>query len=79
MFLFIFVKDSPPISDAVAPPKKRKLPRESLSNDNSPPSTPTSSGPAKVSANGSHDTIHDTNENDFSVKVIEQILQNFFC
>ncbi|XP_050310082.1 inactive histone-lysine N-methyltransferase 2E-like isoform X2 [Anthonomus grandis grandis] len=39
--------DSPPISDAVAPPKKRKLPRESLSNDNSPPNTPTNSGPPK--------------------------------
>lgn len=33
--------DSPPLSDSVAPPKKRKLPRESISNDNSPPSTPT--------------------------------------
>ncbi|CAH1976738.1 unnamed protein product [Acanthoscelides obtectus] len=33
--------DSPPISDTVAPPKKRRLPRESLSNDASPPSTPT--------------------------------------
>nr|CAI5865072.1 unnamed protein product [Callosobruchus analis] len=33
--------DSPPISDMVAPPKKRRLPRESLSNDASPPSTPT--------------------------------------
>nr|CAH7745442.1 unnamed protein product [Callosobruchus chinensis] len=33
--------DSPPISDMVAPPKKRRLPRESLSNEASPPSTPT--------------------------------------
>lgn len=29
----------------VAPPKKRRLPRESLSNDASPPSTPTSNVP----------------------------------
>ncbi|KAH1009288.1 hypothetical protein HUJ04_001663 [Dendroctonus ponderosae] len=40
-------RDSPTISEAVAPPKKRKLPRESLSNDNSPPTTPTSTGPPK--------------------------------
>ncbi|XP_076266838.1 SET domain-containing protein upSET isoform X1 [Rhynchophorus ferrugineus] len=39
--------ESPPISEAVAPPKKRRLPRESLSSDNSPPNTPTG-GPAKV-------------------------------
>ncbi|CAG9857408.1 unnamed protein product [Phyllotreta striolata] len=37
--------DSPPISDMVAPPKKRRLPRESLSTDNSPPSTPTGPTP----------------------------------
>ncbi|CAH1099752.1 unnamed protein product [Psylliodes chrysocephalus] len=41
--------DSPPISDMVAPPKKRRLPRESISNDNSPPSTPT--GPVPVLIN----------------------------
>ncbi|XP_044755691.1 uncharacterized protein LOC123314454 isoform X2 [Coccinella septempunctata] len=35
-------QESPPISDMVAPPKKRRLPRESISNDNTPPSTPTS-------------------------------------
>lgn len=33
--------ESPPITEAVAPPKKRRLPRESLSKDNSPPTTPT--------------------------------------
>ncbi|KAJ8973338.1 hypothetical protein NQ317_004650 [Molorchus minor] len=38
-------RDSPPLSEMVAPPKKRRLPRESLSNDNSPPTTPTSSAP----------------------------------
>ncbi|KAL3268938.1 hypothetical protein HHI36_008025 [Cryptolaemus montrouzieri] len=35
-------QESPPLSDSVAPPKKRRLPRESISNDNTPPSTPTS-------------------------------------
>ncbi|XP_072385367.1 uncharacterized protein upSET isoform X3 [Diabrotica undecimpunctata] len=40
--------DSPPISDMVAPPKKRRLPRESLSTDNSPPSTPTGPVPLLV-------------------------------
>ncbi|XP_018575451.1 uncharacterized protein LOC108914194 isoform X2 [Anoplophora glabripennis] len=33
--------DSPPISDMVAPPKKRRLPRESISSETSPPTTPT--------------------------------------
>ncbi|CAG9822140.1 unnamed protein product [Phaedon cochleariae] len=37
--------DSPPLSDMVAPPKKRRLPRESLSTDTSPPNTPTSTVP----------------------------------
>ncbi|CAG9760849.1 unnamed protein product [Ceutorhynchus assimilis] len=37
--------ESPTICDAVAPPKKRKLPRESLSN--SPPTTPTRTGSTK--------------------------------
>ncbi|KAJ8938710.1 hypothetical protein NQ318_007998 [Aromia moschata] len=40
--------DSPPLSDMVAPPKKRRLPRESLSNDISPPTTPTSIAPPSV-------------------------------
>ncbi|XP_064211285.1 uncharacterized protein upSET isoform X2 [Tribolium castaneum] len=37
--------ESPPISETIAPPKKRRLPRESLSNDITPPSTPTSLAP----------------------------------
>ncbi|XP_057663470.1 uncharacterized protein LOC130898292 isoform X1 [Diorhabda carinulata] len=41
--------DSPPISDMVAPPKKRRLPRESISTDNSPPTTPTGSAPVSIS------------------------------
>lgn len=75
---FFFVTDSPTINDTVAPPKKRKLPRESLSNDNSPPSTPTSTGAAKVSVQPNHDKVHDTNENDLTVDVIEQFLRTFF-
>lgn len=35
-------QESPPINDMVAPPKKRRLPRESISSDITPPSTPTS-------------------------------------
>jgi adenosine/AMP kinase len=38
--------ESPPISETIAPPKKRRLPRESLSNDITPPSTPTSLAPS---------------------------------
>lgn len=37
----MLLAESPPISEAVAPPKKRRLPRESLSNNDSPPTTPT--------------------------------------
>uniref|UniRef100_A0A1Y1NA62 SET domain-containing protein n=1 Tax=Photinus pyralis TaxID=7054 RepID=A0A1Y1NA62_PHOPY len=33
--------ESPPLTEMVPPPKKRRLPRESLSSDNSPPTTPT--------------------------------------
>ncbi|KAJ8931905.1 hypothetical protein NQ314_015174, partial [Rhamnusium bicolor] len=40
--------DSPPLSDMVALPKKRRLPRESLSNDTSPPTTPTSLAPPTI-------------------------------
>ncbi|CAH0554751.1 unnamed protein product [Brassicogethes aeneus] len=40
--------DSPPLSEMVAPPKKRRLPRESLSNEASPPSTPTSTVPPPI-------------------------------
>lgn len=36
------VTESPPVPEMVAPPKKRRLPRESLSTDTSPPATPTS-------------------------------------
>ncbi|KAK9877038.1 hypothetical protein WA026_016065 [Henosepilachna vigintioctopunctata] len=39
-------QESPPLSNSVAPPKKRRLPRESISNDNTPPTTPTSLVPA---------------------------------
>ncbi|KAL1494317.1 hypothetical protein ABEB36_009932 [Hypothenemus hampei] len=60
--------DSPTTIEAVAPPKKRKLPRESLSNDNSPPSTPTGTGPPKVSDNNS----------DILVQMIESLLEAFF-
>lgn len=40
-FFFIY-KETPPLSETLAPPKKRRLPRESLSNEITPPSTPTS-------------------------------------
>ncbi|KAF2902327.1 hypothetical protein ILUMI_03865, partial [Ignelater luminosus] len=41
--------DSPPLSEMVAPPKKRRLPRESLSSEVSPPSTPTNpSAPSSI-------------------------------
>lgn len=40
--------DSPPISDSLAPPKKRKLPRESLSIEGSPPNPPRDSPPVLV-------------------------------
>ncbi|XP_066157225.1 microtubule-associated protein 1B isoform X1 [Euwallacea fornicatus] len=62
--------DSPTMCEAVAPPKKRKLPRESLSNDNSPPSTPTSTGPAKfidtprTSQEGSVEIVYSGTEGD---------------
>ncbi|RZC35224.1 SET domain containing protein, partial [Asbolus verrucosus] len=39
-------QESPPISETIAPPKKRRLPRESLSNDITPPTTPTSLAPS---------------------------------
>ncbi|XP_025831062.1 inactive histone-lysine N-methyltransferase 2E isoform X2 [Agrilus planipennis] len=50
--------ESPPLSEAVAPPKKRKLPRESLSNDASPPTTPTSTS-APVSLGSSDSQMAD--------------------
>ncbi|XP_074029645.1 SET domain-containing protein upSET isoform X3 [Leptinotarsa decemlineata] len=46
--------DSPPLSDMVAPPKKRRLPRQSLSMD-SPPSTPTSTLPPSSFNNPSNE------------------------
>lgn len=42
--------DSPTLSVSLAPPKKRKLPRESLSTEGSPPTTPTRNSPALVSS-----------------------------
>lgn len=69
--------DSPPISEAVAPPKKRKLPRTSISNDNSPPSTPTSTGPAKAidtprsSQDGSVDIVYSGAEGDSPSQTME--------
>ncbi|KAK4876057.1 hypothetical protein RN001_012479 [Aquatica leii] len=44
--------ESPPLPEMVPPPKKRRLPRESLSAETSPPSTPTNFAPA---LNGSED------------------------
>lgn len=53
--LIFVVIESPPISEKVAPPKKRRLPRVSLSNDNSPPTTPTNVN-APVSVQNCEDT-----------------------
>ncbi|XP_030761841.1 uncharacterized protein LOC115886711 isoform X2 [Sitophilus oryzae] len=69
--------DSPTISEAVAPPKKRRLPRESLSNDNSPPTTPTSSEPAKMidtprsSQEGGVEIVYSSAEGDSPVQAME--------
>ncbi|KAF5306980.1 hypothetical protein FQR65_LT07203 [Abscondita terminalis] len=45
--------ESPPLPEMVPPPKKRRLPRESISAETSPPSTPTN---FTSSVNGSEDS-----------------------
>ncbi|KAK5645040.1 hypothetical protein RI129_006340 [Pyrocoelia pectoralis] len=44
--------ESPPLPEMVPPPKKRRLPRESISSDTSPPTTPTN---FNLSVNGGED------------------------
>lgn len=47
-YCFLRVLESPPLSETVAPPKKRRLPRESISSDITPPTTPTSLVPPQL-------------------------------
>ncbi|KAG5888094.1 hypothetical protein JTB14_021895 [Gonioctena quinquepunctata] len=72
--------DSPPLSDMVAPPKKRRLPRESLSTDTSPPNTPTGSAPAaafinplndRVNLEGCVEIVYNGSEGDSPIQTLE--------